>query len=338
MTHQTAGQSMQGVVLREFRRVLAVLVVALSALGLGGGARAAYPERPVKIVVGFPPGGTTDFIARLIAARLTERTGRNFIIENKPGATGTIGTVQVAHAAPDGYTLVFASANTHGINPSVFKNLPYDPVADFAPISLVVDSPNVFVVHPSFAGKSLAEILAMAKEKPGQVAFGSTGHGGSPHMSEVLLESLTGVTLNHVPYKGGGPMLNDLIAGHIQLAVDNLPSSMELIRAGSVRAIAVTSAARSPAAPDVPTVGETVPDYAVSAWWGFLAPAHTPDAVVQYLYRQISEILNEEPIRKRLTDQGATPVGSTPAEFAATIKAEVEKWQHANAAARVRID
>ena len=317
------------------RRLLlgSAAVTALGAAGPGG-----FPAHTVRIVVPFPPGGTTDFVARLIAVRLTDRLGRNVIVENKPGASGAIGTELVARAAPTGETLVFATVNTHGINSAVFRSLPYDPVKDFAPVSEVVSSPNILVANKQSGLKTLDDVLQRARAVPGQLAFGSTGVGGSPHMSAVLLESLTGIGMKHVPYKGGGPMLNDLMAGVIPIAFDNLPSSMPLVQSGDILGVAVTSKEVSPSAPAIPTIGTTVPGYEVSAWFGVLAPAATPAPVVDYLAGQIAAILQEPDTRKRLLDNGAVPVGNTPAEFAAVVKNEVEKWRHVAEAASIHVD
>ena len=317
------------------RRLLlgSAAVTALGAAGPGG-----FPAHTVRIVVPFPPGGTTDFVARLVAVRLTDRLGRNVIVENKPGASGAIGTELVARAAPTGETLVFATVNTHGINSAVFRSLPYDPVKDFAPVSEVVSSPNILVANKQSGLKTLDDVLQRARAVPGQLAFGSTGVGGSPHMSAVLLESLTGIGMKHVPYKGGGPMLNDLMAGVIPIAFDNLPSSMPLVQSGDILGVAVTSKEVSPSAPAIPTIGTTVPGYEVSAWFGMLAPAATPAPVVDYLAGQIAATLQEPDTRKRLLDNGAIPVGNTPAEFAAVVKNEVEKWRHVAEAASIHVD
>ena len=317
------------------RRTLALLAAATA---LGGAGPDGYPARTVRIVVGFPPGGTTDLVARLIAARLTDRLGRTFVVENRPGASGAIGSEAVARAAADGQTLEFVTINTHGINTAVFKSLPYDPVRDFAPISEVVASPNVVSASPASGIASLADMLRQAKEKPGQLVFGSTGIGGSPHMSGVLLQAMTGASMKHVPYKGGGPMLNDLMAGHIPLAFDNLPSSMEQIRSGAIRGLAVTTRERSPNAPDLPSIAETVPGYDVAAWFGLVAPARTPEPIVQFLSREVADILREPEMRRRLNETGAVPVGNSPAEFRAVISAEVEKWKHVAEVASVQID
>ncbi len=305
------------------RRLLAILAAGTLA---GAAGPDGYPLRTVRIVVPYPPGGTTDFVARLVAARLTDRLGRNCIIENKPGASGAIGTESVARAAPDGLTLLFGTINTHGTNSAVFKSLPYDPIADFAAVSEVVSSPNVLIANSSAGMATLDDVLRRARETPGQLAYGSTGHGGSPHMSAVLLAAMTGMSMKHVPYKGGGPMLNDLLAGHIPIAFDNLPSSMEQIRSGAIRGIAVTTKDRAPSAPDVPTIAATVPGYEVSAWFGIFAPKRAPDALVQYLSNEIATIVQEPDTRHRLIESGAVPVGNSPAAFTAVVVAEVEKW------------
>lgn len=315
-----------------------LLLGSSAAAMLGAAGPGGFLSHTVRIVVPFPPGGTTDFVARLIAVRLTDRLGRNVIVENKPGASGAIGTELVARAAPTGETLVFATINTHGINTAVFRSLPYDAVKDFAAVSEVISSPNVLVANLQSGLKTLDDVLQRARAAPGQLAFGSTGVGGSPHMSAVLLESLAGIKMKHVPYKGGGPMLNDLMAGVIPIAFDNLPSSMPLVQSGSILGVAVTSKDESPSAATIPTIGATVPGYEVSAWFGVLAPAATPAPIVDYLSAQIAAILQEPETRKRLLDSGAVPVGNTPAEFAAVVRAEVEKWRHVAEAASVHVD
>ena len=309
-----------------FRRVLTTLIVALSCAAAS--ALAEYPDKPVKIIVPYPPAGTTDILARLIAQRLAERLKQPFVIDNRPGAGGVIGSVAAAKSTPDGYTLLMGTVNTHGINSALFKNLAYDAVKDFIPITIVGSTPNVLMVHPMVPAKNLAELLALARAKPGALNFGSTSQGGSPHMSGELLKAMTGVNIAHIPYKGAGPMLIDLIGGQVQIGFDNLPSSIGHIRSGKLRAIAVTTATRFPGAPEIPTMAESgVPGYELSAWFGLLAPAATPKPVIDMLYRNISEILKQAEVVKQLLDLGAEPGGNTPEAYARQISTDVEKWR-----------
>lgn len=311
----------------------------LVALALLGAARADYPERVVKIIVPFPAGGTTDLLARLVAERLDKRLGKPFIVENRGGASGSIGTQAVATSDPDGYTLVMATINTHGINSAVFRSLPYDPVRDFAPITVVASTPNVLMVNPALGVSDLAGLLKMAKEQPGKIDFGSTSLGGSPHMSGELLKTMAGVNLNHVPYRGGGPMLNDLIAGHIKVGFDNLPSAIGQIRGGTVKALAVTTAQRFPSLPDVPTIAESgVPGYEVSAWFGLLAPAKTPPPIVEKLQREIAGILTEPEMKTKLLELGGVPGGMSPTAFGEIVRKEVAKWPEVVAKTGVKVE
>ena len=312
--------------MNSMHRVLAMLIVALSCAAAT--ALAEYPDKPVKIIVPYPPAGTTDILARLIAQRLSERLKQAFVIENRPGAGGVIGTVAAAKSAADGYTLLMGTVNTHGINSALFKNLAYDAVKDFTPITIVGSTPNVLMVNPSVTARTLDELLALARAKPGEINFGSTSQGGSPHMSGELLKALTGVNITHIPYKGAGPMLIDLIGGQVQIGFDNLPSSIGHIRSGKLRAIAVTTTTRFPGAPEIPTIAESgVPGYELSAWFGLLAPATTPKPVIDLLYRNISDILKQAEVVKQLFDLGAEPGGNTPEAYARQIVADVEKWR-----------
>ena len=314
-----------------------LLIVALCCAAFP--ALAEYPDKPVKIIVPYPPGGTTDILARVIAQRLGERLKQSFIVENRGGASGAIGTQAVAKSPADGYTLCMGTIGTHGINSALFKNLPYDAVKDFAPITIVGSTPNVLMVNPSVPAKTLAELLALARAKPGGLNFGSTSQGGSPHMSGELLKSMTGVDIAHIPYKGAGPMLIDLIGGQVQLGFDNLPSSIGHIRSGKLRAIAVTTAKRFPGAPEIPTMAESgVPGYEVSAWFGLLAPAGTPKPVIDALYTNIAAILKQPEVVKQLFDLGAEPGGNTPEAYARQIAADVEKWKKVVAATGVKAE
>ena len=236
--------------LQPFRALAALALAAWTVLAPVQAGAQAYPSKPVRIVVPYPAGGTTDIIARLAAAQLTQRLRQPFVVENRAGASGAIGSAAVAQAAPDGYTLVMGTASSHGINSALQKTLPYDAVRDFAPVTVVASTPNIIVVHPDVPAKTLAELLAMARARPGQVNFGSTSPGGSPHMSAELLKMMAGVDMVHVPYKGASPMLTDLMGGQIQVGFDNLPSTIAFVRSGKLRALAVTTAQRWPGAPD----------------------------------------------------------------------------------------
>jgi tripartite-type tricarboxylate transporter receptor subunit TctC len=311
------------------------LMLALAAFP----AWAEFPDRPLKIIVPYPPGGTTDLLARALAPRLSERLKQSVIVENRAGAGGTIGANMVAKSPADGYTLVFGSIASHGILPVLMQPAPYDALKDFAPVSLVASTPNVLIANPAAPFRTVAEMLAMARLKPGSVNFGSTSLGGSPHMSGELLKTLAQVDLLHVPYKGGGPMLIDLIGGQIQTGFDNLPSSINHIRSGRVRALAVTTAKRWPGAPDIPTMAEAgVPGYESSAWFGLLAPAGTPQTVVDLLQRQVASILATPEVKKVFIEQGAEPVGSQPGEFASLIASELQKWAKVAKTSGVKLD
>jgi len=319
---------------------LRVVLLLASALALvAGPAFAQYPTKPVRIIVPYPPGGTTDILARLVAKGLTDKFGQTFVVENRPGASGAIGSQAVAKSPPDGYTLVMGTISSHGINSALYKSLPYDPVKDFAPVTNVASTPNVIAVNPSLPAKNLNELLKLAREKPGKLNFGSTSQGGSPHMSAELLKMMAHVELVHVPYKGAGPMLADLIGGQIEIGFDNLPSTMSHIKSGKVRAIAVTTTKRWPGAPDIPTVAESgVPGYEVSGWFGLLAPAGTPKPVVDALYRAIADLLKQPDVAKQLLELGAEPAANGPDAFSRQIADEVEKWKKVVAATGVKVE
>jgi len=313
------------------------LAAALSFAALS--VCAQFPDKQVKIIVPYPPAGTTDILARLIATRLTDRLKQAFVIENRPGAGGAIGSVVVAKSPPDGYTLLMGTVNSHGINTALLPNLPYDAIRDFYPITIVGSTPNVLSVNPSVPAKNLAELLALARAKPGGLNFGSTSPGGSPHMSGELMKAMAQVDITHIPYKGAGPMLIDLIGGQVQMGFDNLPSSIGHIRSGKIRGIAVTTLKRFPGAPTLPTMNESgLPGYEVSAWFGLLAPAGTPKAVVDALYSNIAAILKSPGMDKQLLDLGAEPGGNTPEAYAAQIVSDVEKWKKVVAVTGAKAD
>ena len=325
------------------RPLFTTLLPGLAALSLTLAtalpAMAEFPERPIRIIVPYPPGGTSDLPARAVAPRLGERLKQTVVIENRAGAGGVIGSQVVAKSPADGYTLLLGTIATHGILPVLQKPAPYDAVKDFAPVTLVASTPNVLVANPTAPVRNLAELLALARAKPGGVNFGSTSLGGSPHMSGELLKTMAQVDIVHVPYKGGGPMLIDLMGGQIPVGFDNLPSSMNQIRAGKIRALAVTTAKRWPSAPEIPTMAEAgVPRYEATAWFGLLAPANTPKPIVELLQRHVAAILRQPEVEKMLLEQGAEAVGNTPDEFARLIAAELQKWDKVVAATGVKLE
>ena len=284
-------------------------------------ALAQYPARTVTIVVPFPPGGGTDTGARLIAQRLTQRWGQTVIVENKPGAAGALGADYVSKQKPDGYILLMGNFGTQSVNPTLYgKKLAYNPDTAFAPITLVADLPLVLVVNPGVTAASAKDLIAMAKAQPGKLAYSSSGSGGSMHLAGALFESASGTQMLHVPYKGGGPAMSDLIAGHVNLSFATILESSGHIKSGRLRPLAVTGLTRSPVLPDVPTLAETaLPGFNSSSWIGILAPAGTPQAVIDKVADDVKQALKEPDLRQQFIDQGALPVGSTPKEFQALI-------------------
>jgi tripartite-type tricarboxylate transporter receptor subunit TctC len=308
-------------------RLAAVLIAAL-AIGQPSLASAqAYPSRPVKFVVAYPPGGAADILARLIGQKLSERLGQPVVIDNKPGAGTAIGTDQVAKSAPDGYTILMGTVSSHAINPALNTNVGYNPVADFTPISLVASLPFVLVVNPAVPAKSVAELIALAKAQPGKLNFSSAGNGTSNHLAGELFKSMTGVNIVHVPYRGSAPALADVVSGQITMMFDLTLTSLPQIQAGSVRGLAITTPKRSPLAPNLPTVAESgVPGYEVDAWFGVFAPAKLPAPIVKRLNDDIVAIMKMPEMGQKLAAQGAAPLSSTPAAFAAYVKSEAAKW------------
>jgi len=285
-----------------------------------------YPTKPIRLIVPFAPGGGTDITARSIALKLTEAWGQTVVADNRAGANGTIGVEIAAKSAPDGYTLTMISSS-HSVNVSLYKKLPYDLIKDLSPITQATTQPYALVVHPSVAAKSVRELIALAKAKPGTLNYGSSGTGGLSHLSGALLSSLAGLTMTHVPYKGGAPAMTDVIAGQIQMLFSTILQSHAHIKAGRLRALAVTTAKRSAGAPELPTMQEAgVPGYEVAGWYGVLAPAKTPQPIIAKLNLEIVKILQTQEMKDRLSADGSEPVGSTPEQFGAHIKSEVTKW------------
>jgi tripartite-type tricarboxylate transporter receptor subunit TctC len=285
----------------------------------------AYPTRPVRIVAGFSAGSTTDIIARLIGHWLQDRLGQPFIIDNRPGAGGTIGAEAVVRAAPDGYTLLAAGSN-NAINETLYEKLDYDFIRDIAPVALIDSVPNVMVVNPAFPAKTVPEFIAYAKANRGKINMASAGNGSSSHLAGELFKMLAGIELVHVPYRGQPAALTDLLAGQVQVSFAPMPPTIALVRAGKLRALAVTSATRLEALPDVPTVAEFVPSYEASTWSGLAAPRNTPTAVIDKLNKEVNAGLSDSKLKASFTDVGAVVLGGSPGDFAKFIAAEVEKW------------
>ena len=304
-----------------------LLALALLCIAAAGPAHAAdYPTRPVKWVVPYPPAGTTDVLARIVAQWLTEKLGQPFVIENKPGAGNNLGTESVVKATPDGYTMLLVNP-ANGINATLYKELSFNVIRDIAPVAGLVRTPNVMEVTPSFPAKTVAEFIAYCKANPGKINMASSGSGTSVHLSGELFKSMTGCNMLHVPYKGAGPALTDLMGGQVDVIFDNLPSSIGHIKSGKIRALAVTSAERDPSLPDVPTVAETVPGYEATAWFGIGMPKGTPKDVVEKINAEVNRALVDPKMRARLAELGGKPIAGTPEDFGKVIAAETAKWE-----------
>jgi tripartite-type tricarboxylate transporter receptor subunit TctC len=307
--------------LRHLASTLLVCLPLLAAAQAGD-----FPNKPIRLVVPFPPGGATDAAARLVAVKMSEHWGQPVVVDNRAGAGGNVGSDLVAKSAPDGYTLVMGVTGSHAINTSLYSKMPYDPVTDFVAISQVAVVPNVLVVHPSVPAHNLAELVALAKKEPGKLNYASLGNGTAAHLGMEMLKADAGVDITHVPYKGSAPAVADLLAGQVQMMVDGLPSALPHVKAGKLRAIALTSLHRAPALPELPTIAETYPGFYADAWSGLFAPKGTPQPVVDKLSAEVQRILKLPDVREKLAALGAEPVGSTQAEFSAHVKREIDKW------------
>ena len=286
-----------------------------------------YPNKAIRWVVPFAPGGTTDILARTVGEKLSVALGVPVIVENKPGAGGGLGATYTAKAPPDGYTIMGGTISTHAINATLYSNLPYDPVKDFVAITLIARVPNMLVINNDIPAKNVAELIALMKANPGKWNFASSGNGTSQHLSGELFKGMTGVQMQHIPYKGSPPALTDVMGGQVSMTFDNITTAWALAKGGKLRALAVTTTKRSPVAPDVPTLAESgLPGYEVGSWQGVFAPAGTPPEIIKRLNAEMVKIVNMPDVKEKLTALGAEPVGNTPEEFAAFVKAEGVKW------------
>jgi len=308
-------------------RVAAFLLAMVLAAVAGFADAQAWPSRPIKWIVPFAPGGTTDILARTVGDKLALALGVPVVVENKPGAGGSVGAEFTAKAAPDGYTIMGGTISTHAINASLYKDLPYDPVKDFVAITLIARVPNMLVVNPAIPAKDVKELIALLKANPTKYTFASSGNGTSQHLSGELFKSMAGVEMQHIPYKGSPPALQDVVGGQVTMTFDNITTALPLAKAGKLRALAVTTAKRSAVAPEVPTLAESgLPGFEVGSWQGVFAPAATPPAIVKRLNAEIVKILAMPEVREKLGALGAEIVADSPDEFAAIVKAEVVKW------------
>ncbi|HYT98577.1 MAG TPA: tripartite tricarboxylate transporter substrate binding protein [Casimicrobiaceae bacterium] len=321
--------------MKRIARLLGVVAFALSTFAVAQ----TWPAKPIKWIVPFAPGGTTDILARTIGEKLTVALGQPVIVENKPGAGGGVGAEFTAKAPPDGYTIMGGTISTHAINASLYKSLPYDPVKDFVPITLIVRLPNLLVVNPDIPAKNVTELITLLKANPGKYSFASSGNGTSQHLSGELFKSMAGVDMQHIPYKGSPPALQDVVGGQVAMTFDNITTAWPLAKGGKLRALAVTTAKRSAVAPDVPTLSESgLAGYEIGSWQGVFAPAGTPPAIVKRLNAEIVKIINMPDVKEKLIGLGAEPVGNTSEEFAALVKTEVVKWAEVVKKSGARID
>jgi tripartite-type tricarboxylate transporter receptor subunit TctC len=317
----------------------AMVVIATPAL-----SQTAWPSKPVRIVVPFAPGGTTDILARAVAPELSKAFGQQFVVDNRAGAGGNVGADIVAKSPADGYTLLMGTVGTHGINKSLYAKMPFDPQKDFAPVTLVAGVPNVMVMNAEKAAKlginSVPDFIKYAKSRPGQLSMASSGNGTSIHLAGELFKSQTGIFMTHIPYRGSGPALLDLVGGNVDVMFDNLPSAMPQIKGGKLKAFAVTSGQRSGAMPDLPTVEEAgkLKGFEASSWFGLLAPAGTPADIVSRIQQEVAKALNTPAIKEKMLAQGAIPSGNTPQEFAKLIDSEINKWAQVVKVSGAKVD
>ena len=316
-------------------------LAAMTIIAFAGGVALAqdYPSKPIKLIVPFAPAGVADTSARAVAEALGARLGQPVIVENRPGASGNIGTVQVAQSAPDGYTLLLGFDGTMVINPHVFPNIPFNTLRDLAPVTKLGDAALLLVAHPSVPAKNLREFLAYAKSKPGPHPYGTSGTGGTPHLAGELMKQRTGIQMEHIPYKGGGQAMTDVLGGQIPLVFTAIASAQQHVKSGKVVALGVPSAKRSAALPDVPTFVESgIPNFEATSWVGILAPAKTPKPIVDKLQREIAAVLRTDAVRERYATLGIDPVGNTPEQFTEQIRADLARWGEVVKAANIKVE
>ena len=322
-----------------FRRILAAAILAALALVPTLAAAQAFPGKPIKIIVPYSPGGTTDLLARLVAQKMRERLGQPVVVDNKPGANGMIGSDMVAKAPPDGYTLGIASPGSHAANASLYKDISYDTVKDFTPITLGVSAPMLLVVHPSLGVNSVKELIAAAKAKPGEISYASGGSGSSQHLAMEQFKMMAGIDMTHVPYKGSAASYPDLIGGSVKAEIDVVPTALPPVKGGRLKVLATGSAKRLAMLPDVPTIAEAgVPGYESSSWYGFVAPAKLPKDILDKLHAEIVRALKQPDVVEKLTNAGVIVVAGTPQEFAAHIRTEMDKSAKVIKAANIKPD
>lgn len=322
--------------MRHQKRAVAALVLLLVGTS-GAWAAGSFPSKPVRFIVPFGPGGPGDAIGRMVGRKMAEGLRQPVVIDNRSGATTIIGTEMAAKSPPDGYTMLLIST-THSVNPSLFSKLPYDPIRDLAPVTMLANTPFMLVVHPSVAAKSVSELVALVRGKPDLINYGSSGNGSSIHLTTELLKTAARIEMKHVPYKGSGPAFTDLIGGHIQLLFSSTVSSLPHVKSGKVRGLAVTSPRRVAALPDLPALAESYPGFASSSWFGLMVPARTPKPVLERILAEARAALQSTEVNHALTSQGATPGGESPAEFGAYYQAEMKKWASVIKAAGIKLD
>ncbi|MBI4206567.1 MAG: tripartite tricarboxylate transporter substrate binding protein [Betaproteobacteria bacterium] len=314
--------------MRNSAQALVLLIgVAFAAVAVAQSTATGFPVRPIRFIVPNAAGGTTDLVARAVGQKLAEGLGQQVVVDNRPGSGGIIGTEAVAKAAPDGYTLLMGTIGNIAISPHLYRKLAYDPVRDFAPITQLAAAAYMLVTHPLLPVASVKQLVALAKAKPGHINYGSAGSGTGSHLSAELFKSISAIDITHIPYKGGTPALIDVMAGHVQVMFNGIPSSLPHLKTGRIKALAVTTSKRSPAAPDTPTIAEAgFPGAESTSWTGVLAPAGTPAAIISQLHGEFARVLQNPEVKTRLSADGAVPVGSNPVEFAAYIRSELAKW------------